>query len=181
MTTDVVDDRDDDTWWDRHGWDGPAAPGAADDRGGLDAEPGSDGPGSGGGSPGQVSDGPPWSRVLSVVAATGTLLTLPLAGFAGGYGRIAAPAVWALVGLAASLLLSRREPDWDLGEPRRAEPVVGWAVAYLLVLVVGLDVGPLAGSPGYWLPLTPAVAAVPWVLARLRNPVRAPRAEPGAS
>jgi len=147
---------DDPTWWDRHGWDGvspsPAAASLA--------------PGDGPDPTAAANDGPRWSTMLTAVAVVGGLLTLPVLGFAGGFGRILAPTVWAFVGLAVGLRLSDREPAWDLRDARRVEPLVGWLLAYAGTAVMGLRW--FEGVEGWWVPGTVLTALMPFAVARAR-------------
>lgn len=154
----AADVDDDDTWWDRHGWDLGDTDAAVDDVPVDDDDPAVETAGA------DLS----WSRLANAVAVVGTLVTLPLLGLTGGYGRILAPVAWTFLGLGVSLALSGREPAWDLREPRRAEPVGVWAVLYAAVVVVGLNAAPLTGNWVYWLPATAGAALVPLVVARFR-------------
>jgi len=149
------DEADDETWWDRHGWEVPvaattdrrlAAPGAA-------ADPGA----------GTPADRFGWSTLLLSAAVVGGLVTLPVLGFTGGPGRVLTPTLWALIGTAVGVRLSHREPRWDLGDPRRVELLLVWAVAYA---VVGLRF--FEGVAGWWVPATVLTALAPPTSTRVR-------------
>ncbi len=169
-------DSDEGSWWDRHGWDYPTGAAAPSDTAFADAAFADAAVAEGEQSlpwhgDADAPGGLAWSRVATVFLVAGTPLTLPMIGLAGGYGRILGPAIWALLGLALSLLLTGREPVWDLNRPRRAEPLLSWAAAYLLGLFVGLNVPGLNGAVWFWIPMTLFAAIAPLVLARLRPSV----------
>lgn len=156
---DPDDDADDETWWDRHGWEVPVA--AATHRP-HDAPAGSTGPGAD-----ASADRFGWSTLLLSVAVVGGLVTLPVLGFTGGPGRVLTPTLWALIGTAVGVRLSHREPRWDLGDPRRVEPLLAWVVTYAVTALVGLRL--FEGDAGWWLPATALTALSPLATTRLRR------------
>lgn len=149
------DSGDDSTWWDRHG-DGSPPGVAAATVPADEPEPGAAG-----------SGGPPWSILLTTVAVVGSVLTLPVLGFAGGFGRIVAPTVWVFVGLAVGLRLSDRAPTWDLRDRRRVERLVGCLVAYAGTAVPGLRW--FEGEAAWWVPGTVLTALTPFAMAQARR------------
>ena len=172
--TDPDEPADDATWWDRHGWDGGVPAGArlvgpplATDGAALDER-------LDGHLDGDVEEDPDrpqpagvrWSTLLLSVALLGGLITLPVLGFAGGFGRVLAPTAWVFVGLVVGLRLSDREPTWDLADPHRVEPLVGWVLAYATTALIGLR--GFEGVAGWWVPGTVVTAVLPFVVARLR-------------
>ncbi len=165
---DPDDPADDATWWDRHGWDGGSAgdPSSRVRAPGPDlSDPQTDDSGT------EDPDGPRpagvrWSTLLTAVVLLGGLITLPVLGLAGGFGRVLAPTAWALLGLAVGLRLSDREPTWDLSDLRRVEPLIGWGLGYAVTALAGLRW--YEGVPGWWVPGTVATALMPFVFARAR-------------
>ena len=169
--TDPDDPADDDTWWDRHGWDGaPPATGSLPGRSARDPDPSvGDGDRSAGDRDRERDTtqraGVAWSTLLVGVAVLGGLITLPVLGFAGGLGRVLAPTAWAFVGLRVGVGLSDREPRWDLADPRRVEPLVWWVVAYAVTALVGLH--RFEGVTAWWVPGTVGTAVLPFAVARV--------------
>lgn len=153
------DDADDETWWDRHGWEVPAAvsTGRRDPAPGGSADPGA----------GTPADRFGWSTLLLSVAVVGGLVTLPVLGFTGSVGRVLTPTLWALIGTAFGVRLSHREPRWDLGDPHRVEPLLVWAVAYAVTGLVGLRF--FDGVAGWWVPATVLTALAPVASVRVRQ------------
>lgn len=158
------DDRDDETWWDRHGWEVPApVTTARADAGYQDSAPREQADAKSGEAAGSVR----WSTLLLSVALLGGVVTLPVLGFTGGPGRVLTPTLWALIGLAVGVGLSHREPRWDLGEARRLEPLLAWVLAYAVTATIGLRF--FEGVVGWWLPATVLTALSPLVTARIRR------------
>ena len=162
--TDPDEPADDATWWDRHGWDGgsPATASVVAEPPLEDGSPDADGRDPDGPQPAGVR----WSTLVMSVALLGGLITLPVLGFAGGFGRVLAPTAWAFVGLVVGLRLSDREPAWDLDDPHRVEPLVAWVLAYAATALVGLHW--FEGVAGWWVPGTVLTAVLPFAVARLR-------------
>lgn len=151
-------DEDDETWWDRHGWEVPT-PYSTVPSGDTDVDPADVGA--------QRSDewfG--WSTLLLSVAVVGGLVTLPVLGLAGAPGRVLAPALWALIGTAVGVRFSYREPRWAPGDARRLGSLLAWGLAYALTALVGLRF--FEGVVGWWAPATVLTAVTPFAHIRFR-------------
>lgn len=181
MTADLGDRRaaepdpvEDSGWWDRHGWELPVpspltraerpAHDSADDDRADDDRADDDRADESADDGGAVWFG--WSALLVCVAVAGSLVTLPVLGFAGGLGRVLAPTLWALLGTGVGVSLSAREPAWDL-DRRRVEPLAAWLLAYTVAAVVGMRF--FEDVAAWWVPATVLTALAPVVTARVRR------------
>lgn len=163
------DDGDDETWWDRHGWEVPtpvaAVRAGAGPSGSVARE--ASGEHASAEHTSATDGGFRWSTLLLAVAVPGGIVTLPVLGFTGGPGRVLTPTLWALIGLAVGVALSHREPRWDLGDTRRVEPLLAWALAYAVTATAGVRF--FEGVPGWWVPATVVTALAPLLTAWVRR------------